>query len=292
MGSISKPLPLAVVMISLNEEHNMEAVCRNLNGWAQEIFLVDSFSKDDTVGIALDHGVKVVQRQFRGFGDQWNFAIRELPITAPWTMKIDPDERITDELKKQIEGAIAQNDCDGMEVCRRLFFMERALPIRQYLTRVWKTGRCHFSNVAVNEHPIVDGMVIRLHGEINHYDSPDLEHWFEKQNRYTTAEALIAYKGLALAETPNLFGNPLQRRMWLKKHFYRLPLRYTLFQAYNLFVVGAWKAGWVGWTWARLRSDVMRYCELKRREMSLTGRCPVSRAYGTGTPDLRVQQYN
>ena len=30
-------------MISLNEGHNMEAVLRNLTGWAQEVFLVDSY---------------------------------------------------------------------------------------------------------------------------------------------------------------------------------------------------------------------------------------------------------
>ena len=31
----------------------MDAVCRNLRGWAQQVFLVDSFSRDDTVDIAL-----------------------------------------------------------------------------------------------------------------------------------------------------------------------------------------------------------------------------------------------
>lgn len=53
--------PVAVVMISLNEGHNMEAVLQNLAGWAQEVFLVDSYSQDDTVDIALRH---VVQRRF------------------------------------------------------------------------------------------------------------------------------------------------------------------------------------------------------------------------------------
>jgi len=47
-----------------------------------------------------------VQRRFRGFGDQWNFALRELPITAPWTMKLDPDERLSDTLKQEIASAI------------------------------------------------------------------------------------------------------------------------------------------------------------------------------------------
>jgi Glycosyl transferase family 2 len=41
-----------------------------------KVFLVDSYSQDDTVDIALRHGVHVVQRRFKGFGDQWNFALR------------------------------------------------------------------------------------------------------------------------------------------------------------------------------------------------------------------------
>ena len=283
-------VPIAVVMISLNEEHNIETVCRNLQGWAQEIFLVDSYSKDRTVSIALEHGVQVVQRPFRNFGDQWNFALSSLPITAPWTMKLDPDETITDELKKQIETTIKNGNCDGIEVCRRLFFMQSPLPVRQFLVRVWKTGKCKFTDVTVNEHPLVAGNITRLYGEINHYDSPDLDHWLEKQNRYTTAEALISYNGLNLAEAPKLFGNSLQRRMWLKKNFYRLPFRYMIFFLYNLLVIGAWRAGWVGWTWASLRCDVMRYCELKLREMKLTGRTPAKRTYGAGAPDPRVPQ--
>ena len=58
--------PLAVVIISLNEGHNMEAVLKNIRGWAQEVFLVDSYSQDDTLDIALRYGVHVVQRRFRG----------------------------------------------------------------------------------------------------------------------------------------------------------------------------------------------------------------------------------
>lgn len=94
--------PVAVVMISLNEGHNLRAVCENLKGWAQEVFLVDSFSQDETVDIALEYGIHVVQRRFRGFGDQWNFALQELPISAPWTMKLDPDERLSDALKSNL----------------------------------------------------------------------------------------------------------------------------------------------------------------------------------------------
>lgn len=284
--------PVAVVMISLNEGHNMEAVCRNLAGWAQEVFLVDSYSQDDTVNIALRHGIHVVQRRFRGFGDQWNFALRELPIAAPWTMKLDPDERLTDELKASLLAAMHENKADGFWLVRRLCFMGRSLPVRQTLVRVWRTGNCRFTDIAVNEHPLVTGRIVHVKGEMDHHDSPDLDHWLEKQNRYTTAEALIAYHQSPLADTPRLLGTAFQRRMWLKKHFHRLPGRYFLFFLYCWLWQGAWRAGWVGYAWARLRSDVMRLIDYKRREMEITSRLPVKRFYGPGQPDARVRQFD
>ena len=283
--------PVAVVMISLNECHNMEAILQNLKGWAHEVFLVDSYSRDNTLDIALRHGVHVVQRRFRGFGDQWNFAMQELPITAPWTMKLDPDERLTVDLKENLEAAMKRNNADGFSMERRLWLMGCALPVRQQLVRVWRTGKCHFTDVSVNEHPILEGTIELVSGDMEHHDSPDLEHWLEKQNRYTTAEAISAYNRSPLADTPHLIGSVLQRRMWFKQYFHHLPFRYSLLFLYHWLWLGAWRAGWVGYAWAKLRSDVMRFREYKLREMELTGRSPMPRHYGPGQPDVRVRQY-
>ena len=283
--------PVAVVMISLNEGHNMEAVLANLKGWAQEVFLVDSHSADDTVDIALRHGVHVVQRRFRGFGDQWNFALRELPITAPWTMKLDPDERLSDELKRNLADAMRRGEADGFTMQRRLWFMGRALPVRNDILRVWKTGQCRFSDVLVNEHPLVEGTIAHVAGDIEHHDSPDLEHWLHKQNKYTTAEAVSAWRGDALSVEPRLFGSPLQRRMWLKKNFYRLPCRYVALFLYYWLLQGAWRAGRAGYIWARLRADVMRIIEYKVVEMKLSGRVGGPLVMGNGSPDPRVSQH-
>jgi hypothetical protein len=283
--------PVAVVMISLNEGHNMDAVLQNLAGWAQQVFLVDSYSQDDTVDIALRHGVHVVQRKFGGFGDQWNFALRGLPITAAWTMKLDPDERLSDELKADLLAVMQNGDFEGVSMLRRLWFMERPLPVRQTLVRLWRTGSCRFTDVTVNEHPIVQGRITHVTSEIAHHDSPDLDHWLEKQNRYTTAEAVSAYTHAEVSDTPRLFGTPMQRRMWLKVNFHRFPGRYWVLFLYHWLMQGAWRAGQVGLTWCLLRVLVMRLIDYKRLEMELTGHLPVARYYGPGKPDARVKQY-
>lgn len=281
--------PVAVVMISLNEAHNMDAVLQNLAGWAQQVFLVDSCSADSTVSIALRYGVHVVQRRFKGFGDQWNFALNELPISAPWTMKLDPDERLTSELKSSIQGLVEEGNQEGIILLRRLWFMGAVLPVQQPILRVWRTGMCKFSDVAVNEHPLVEGQMNYAAGYLEHHDSPDLDHWLTKQNRYTTAEAIGQFEGRALALPPRLFGTALERRMWVKRNFWKVPGRYCILFLYHLLLVGAWRAGRVGWIWARLRTEVYRTWEYKNFEMSRLGHVPIKIPSHPGTPDPRVQ---
>ena len=126
--------------------------------------------------------------------------------------------------------------------------------------------------------------------DIEHRDSPDLEHWLDKQNKYTTAEAVAAYQGQRLAAEPKLFGNALQRRMWIKKNYMRFPFRYIAMFLYHYLVMGAWRAGWVGYAWSRLRCDVYRLWEYKLREIRITGRQPLKRSNGAGAPNPRVRQ--
>ena len=285
-------VPIAVVMISLNEGHNLKDVCENLNGWAQEVFLVDSYSKDDTIDIALNYGINTVQRRFRGFGDQWNFALNELPIQSPWVMKLDPDERLTEELKNNISQMINNNQYDAFCIKRRLWFMGKQMPVYQKLIRVWRNGSCRFSNVLVNEHPIIEGIVKYIVGDLEHHDSPNLDHWLEKQNRYTTSEAISTYQKKPLSDKEILFGTSIQRRMWLKKNYYKFPFRYFLLFLYHFLYQGAYRAGREGYIWSRLRTDVMRLVDYKYTEMKITNKIPTKYVYGSGEQDKRVINYD
>ena len=282
--------PVAVIMITLNEAHNMKAVLDNLRGWAQEVFVVDSFSTDDTVSLALRGGAHVVQRRFRGFGDQWNFALRELPLAAPWTMKLDPDERLTDRLKDSIVARIAGGGADGLITVSRLFFMGTRLPATHVQTRLWRTGRCRFTDRAVNEYMVVSGPLARTAGEILHLDSPDLEHWLDKQNRYTTAEAAVLHRG-AQGVDPRPFGNALERRAWMKTWHPKLPGRYLLTFLWHYLLQGAWRAGRGGWAWARWRTFVYRLAHEKLRELERGGASRHRPPDPAGKPDPRVRQY-
>ncbi len=262
-------LNLSVVMITFNEEHNIEKILSNLYGWAKEVIVLDSYSTDQTTEIAKRLGAKIFKKKFVSFGSQWNYAINNLPIKYNWTMKIDPDEFITDELKNNISKIINKTNISGIYIYRRLWFLNKPLAVKQKILRIWKTGECYFNNVKVNEYPIVNGNKITIKGDLHHFDSPNLEHWINKQNKYTSLESEISFEKLILAEKPKFFGNSLQRRMFYKKLFYFLPFRYVLFFIYNYFILGTWKNGFEGFIWSRLRSDVMRIVEYKTYELQI-----------------------
>lgn len=284
-------VPITVVMISLNEGHNLKSVCENLSGWAKDVFLIDSYSEDDTVSIALSYGVKVVQRKFRGFGNQWNFALNVLPTETSWVMKLDPDERLTEELKLNIEKVISNSKYEAFYIKRKLWFMGRPLPIYQKIIRIWKSGSCQFTDASVNERPIINGKVGFISGDLEHYDSPSLEHWMEKQNRYTSLEAINIFEEKPLADKEIFFGTSLQRKMWIKRNFYKFPFRYVILFLYHYLYLKAYQSGLIGYIWSRLRVDVIRHIEYKEIEMKITGRVTKKQHYGAGIPDKRIKNY-
>ena len=76
---------------------------------SDEIFVVDSFSKDGTVELARSLGATVVQHAFEHYGAQRNWAIDNLPISRPWQLHLDADEWMDDELVAAILCACPTN---------------------------------------------------------------------------------------------------------------------------------------------------------------------------------------
>lgn len=268
MGKVS----LTVIMITLNEEYHIGKAIDNVSDIAENIFIVDSLSYDRTVDIAIEKGASIIQRPFTNFGDQWNFALNNNPFDTDWVMKIDPDERLSKKLKNQIRETIDLKDSlNAYELKTRLWFMGKPLHVSMNLLRLWKSGMCKFSNVQVNEHALVKGNIGLLDGYLEHHDSRDLHHWMEKQNLYTTREANRFYKSLEFSVPPNFFGTKMERKMFFKKHFFKIPFRYTLQFIYELFFRKAYLSGANGVRWVKSRIKVRKLIELKIKEAKIKG---------------------
>ena len=46
-------LPLAIIIPTFNEAANIRHALESVLGWAEQVFVVDSYSTDDTIDVAL-----------------------------------------------------------------------------------------------------------------------------------------------------------------------------------------------------------------------------------------------
>ncbi len=93
-------MKISAVIIAFNEEENIGACIDSLNEVADEIIVVDSFSSDNTEKICAEKKVKFIKHKFEGYIQQKNFALNQAENN--YVLSLDADERLSNELKKEI----------------------------------------------------------------------------------------------------------------------------------------------------------------------------------------------
>src|SRR5262249_3790144 len=96
---------LAVIILTFNEEDNIAQALDSVCGWASEVWVVDSFSTDQTLEIAGRYPCRIDRHAFEDYGKQRNHAL-SLPIEAEWILFLDADEWPSPELKDEIARVI------------------------------------------------------------------------------------------------------------------------------------------------------------------------------------------
>lgn len=116
-------MKISVYIIAFNQETKIEDAVKSVL-WADEIILVDSHSEDRTAEIAEGLGARVVQVEFKGFGDLRNQALAA--CSHEWIFSLDSDERCTPEARDEILKIINSKDAlDAYFMPRRNFYMGR-----------------------------------------------------------------------------------------------------------------------------------------------------------------------
>jgi glycosyltransferase involved in cell wall biosynthesis len=91
---------LTAVIITYNEEQNIERCIQSLTGVADEIIVLDSYSTDQTAEIARSLGAIVHQEKFRGYIGQKNLAIQLASYN--YVLSLDADEALDPVLAASI----------------------------------------------------------------------------------------------------------------------------------------------------------------------------------------------
>ena len=183
---------LSVITLALNEEHNI-VDCLESVKWADEIIVVDSGSTDKTVELARRYTSTVLNVEWKGYGATKNFALQQ--TTGEWIFWLDADERVPKELAEEIQAVVRENNSGfaGYDVARRAYFLGKWIrhcgwyPGR--VTRVFRKAKSRFTESNVHEQIVVDGKIGALKNDLLHFTDPNLEHYFQKFNRYTSLAA-------------------------------------------------------------------------------------------------------
>ena len=170
---------LSVTIITLNEEASLPA-CLDSVRWADEVIVVDSGSADRTCEIARAAGAHVLPHAWEGHVRQKQFALEQ--ATGDWILCLDADERVSPELKAEIETALRTpaEGTDGFSMPRHTFYLGRWIdhggwyPDRK--VRLVRRGRARWTGIDPHDRLAPDGRVGELAGEIHHYTYRDLAH--------------------------------------------------------------------------------------------------------------------
>lgn len=239
--------PVAAVVLTHNEERNLPDCLASLAEWVDQLFVVDSGSTDRTVDIARDALAVVVEHPFEHYGAQRNWAIDHLPITAPWTLHVDADERVSPELRRAIVSALATDtgSVAGYLVSRRTMFMGRWIRhgghYPAWHLRLIRTGAGRCEDRLYDQHFYVPGAVQKLQGDLIDTLTPDIATFTARHTRWAALEAAeyespehAAGRIRGRLDSPNA----IEQRRWLRDWYARLPLfvRPALYFLYRYFV--------------------------------------------------------
>jgi glycosyltransferase involved in cell wall biosynthesis len=109
-------MTISAVIITLNEERNIERCLRSLSGVVDEIVVIDSFSKDKTEEICRAYHARFIQQSFLGHIQQKNFAIDQ--ASCEWILSLDADEALSEELRNSILTVKLTASIDGYRMNR------------------------------------------------------------------------------------------------------------------------------------------------------------------------------
>lgn len=218
--------PLSVVVLTKNVEDRLDDCLKSCQ-WVDDVVVVDSGSRDGTIGIAKRYGAYVIHQGWMGYGLQRRFAVSQ--AAHDWVLCLDADERITPELERSIRRALSAEDLEEkgprlFSIPRRNWFMGRFLrhgagyPDRQ--TRLFDRRFARWSDDPIEEKLESKEEPAKLSGDIIHYPSKNLRSFLEKQISFSHIRAEYLFSQGYEPRASKLVTSPLFR--FLKGYVFRL----------------------------------------------------------------------
>lgn len=215
---------ISVVIITYNEERNIERCLLSVKDIADEIVVLDSFSTDKTEEICKKYNVKFFQHKFDGHIEQKNRAITY--ASNQYILSLDADETLSDELKNSIQEVKKNWQFDGYYFNRLTNFCGKWIKhggwypdkkLRLFNSRKGSWG----GNNPHDKYILKKGASSKyLQGDILHYSFYSIQQYIEQSTKFAKIGADAAFKNNKKFTLLNLFINPTLK--FLKMYFLRL----------------------------------------------------------------------
>jgi glycosyltransferase involved in cell wall biosynthesis len=247
---------VTVIVIAQNEQANIQFCVRSVKGWASEIYVVDSFSTDDTGKIAEEEGAIVAFHEFYDWASQRNWALDNLPLKTDWILFIDADEQATDMFKQEVDSSLAAAPLDvaAFSIHLDTIFLGRSLrhafESPAYI-RLVRRGKARWHGVGAREYCEADGHVLDISHRVWHEDHKGLSIWIEKQNRNATREACVLVDHSTQENQDQYTRKTSERkwRAWIRERIWnKMPLfiRPLFYFVYRYILRGGFLDGYAG----------------------------------------------
>ena len=269
---------VSVILIVKNEEASLPR-CLQSVAFSNDVIVVDDGSEDDTVLVAEAAGATVWAHPMESFAAQRNWAMANAEPRHDWVLHLDADEVVPDDLAAEIVERTrdAADDTAGFYMARKTMlgdrWLRRSATYPAYVPRLVRRGRVAYAADGHGEKLAeVDGRFEYLDQACLHFNfSKGWVDWFDRHNRYSTAEAQkLVDEGCAVDWRGLVSGDAARRRRAMRALSYRLPFRPWLRFVYVFLLRGGFLDGRYGLTSSALQAVYEYMICLKVRELRRT----------------------
>lgn len=237
-------MKISTIIITKNEEKNI-IDCLESVGFSDQIIVIDNDSADRTVELAKKHGAQVESKKFSDFSTQREEGLKR--VTNDWVFYLDADERVTPQLKDEIEKVIeGGSEKRAFKIKRRNFYFKSyEWNQKEEMVRLFKKQALEGWSGSIHESPIFSGEVGSLEGYLDHYTHSDLSSMLNKTIKWSDAEARIrlevSHPKMSWWRFPRVMI-PVFFKYYVGQRGYKLGvagLVESIFQTYSIFITYA-----------------------------------------------------
>ena len=183
------------VVITLNEENNVEDCIKSLQNVCDEVLVIDSLSKDNTVEIAKQNGAIVIEQEYLGDGPQKAFGVPK--AKNDWILCIDADERLDADSLKMIPTLDYTNPKKAYAFKRKNYvgnhWVKAAGFYPDYVTRLYNRNEAGYLEKKSHS-KVMAPKIVKTRCHLIHYTYKDFSHWMERLNWLSSRDAWAHYE--------------------------------------------------------------------------------------------------